>query len=218
MSAELTVEEECQKKLFFGQQGEGIMEQKASGAESIAVVAGFLLAFGIDILLNAARDDFDSRELFIAYMAAMVVATSAGFCAVLLLTFTATKLRRLIGRSIYTFGQETDATEDGLVLNYGDQSKLAVKLREFECLRSNGIDKEIRFCARQWYYPQGMRLYLSALRIFVLEILFFVVAIGIRLFDALPLGAAVPLTVCVVVSSSLTLLVLYKTEAIRDLK
>ena len=49
MSADLTVEEECQKKLFFGQQGEGIMEQKASGAESIAVVAGFLLAFGIDI-------------------------------------------------------------------------------------------------------------------------------------------------------------------------
>ena len=85
-------------------------------------------------------------------------------------------------------------------------------------MRSNGVDKEIRFCARQWYYPQGMRLYLSALHIFVLEILFFVVAIGIRLFDALPLGAAVPLTVCVVVSSSLTLLVLYKTEAIRDLK
>ena len=56
------------------------------------------------------------------------------------------------------------------------------------------------------------------MRVFVLELLFFVVAIGIRLFDALPLGAAVPLTVCVVVSSSLTLLVLYKTEAIRDLK
>lgn len=131
--------------IFKGMIGEKTIEAKATVGDNYAILAGLLLAFCIGNLLSINSDDFNHINNFNGYVLSTTIATSFGFISVISFTMLSGKIRRLIGRSLYMFGEETEFS-DNLITMHGNKKWEIIKKAY------NYPNHEIRFPARQWYY------------------------------------------------------------------
>jgi hypothetical protein len=132
--------------LFFGQTGEKSMEKKAEVGDTYAVLAGLLLAFCIGNLLAVNPTDFNHKLSFNLYVLFTSIATAVGFSCVMTFTMISSKIRRLLGRTLYLFGETEDPE---IVINL--HGKEAWEKRKASYYYPAPIN-EVRFPARQWYY------------------------------------------------------------------
>ena len=133
--------------IFQGQIGEKTIETKATVGDNYAVLAGLLLAFCISNLLSISSSDFNSKINFNCYVLFTTIATSFGFICVLSFTMLSGKIRRLLGRSLYLFGDAQEFSEQ-LIQIHGNKKWETLKQAYYYPRPIS----ETRFPARQWYY------------------------------------------------------------------
>eukprot|EP00744_Colponema_vietnamica_P007884 GILI01011291.1.p1 GENE.GILI01011291.1~~GILI01011291.1.p1 ORF type:complete len:253 (+),score=67.96 GILI01011291.1:54-761(+) len=95
--------------LFKNRSHELTVEKKSEGADALAILIAFLLSFSLGSLFGISQDDFNSKVYFYVHTYSLVIASSMGLCSVIVLTFLSIKLRRLLGRTTYWFGDGVDA-------------------------------------------------------------------------------------------------------------
>ena len=118
-----------------------------------------------------------------------LAAAAAGLCSVLLLVFTSTKLRRLIGRSTYRYGESESASE--LAEAHGGMPELRASL---SAALSNNAAGEVRFSAREWYYTHdggpglcGAQHFSHGLALFGAELACYMASAALRASASLPI-------------------------------
>lgn len=199
--------------LARGRQGEVILDAKGVGADTMAVVTAFMVAFSLDQALSGRRSDFESFGIYCAYSIGVGAASLSGIATVLLFTFFSVKLRRLVGRSNFHFGTETDVTV--LEEIRGGQENLR---RSFaECW----ISEEIRFYARRWYYDSnravnGEALYHWGIMGFRFHLASSTIVLYLRLFDSQPTVIFCS-NLALFVMPAVAILLLHKGDAVYDL-
>lgn len=134
--------------------------------------------------MDADETSFESSNKFSLYIFFLVMSISIGVACVLMASFISMKIKRLVGRSIFSFGE--DEVNSKLVFEYSVEFKTRWTRwkKEFE-------GKELQLCARQWYYkeiplfrssPAHLVSYVTPL--FVLFILFFSASILIKISES----------------------------------
>jgi hypothetical protein len=162
--------------LAEGRRGESIMELKASNADSTAVLGAFVLAFVLQSLSDQVAGIDESNSLQMVSWLCLTLSAASGLSSVLLLTFTSSKLRRLVGRSRFVFGD--DATAEELAPFFvGGVASLTEKLQA--CVyeprgKQTGSLRCVQFESRLWYNFRGGRKHYSAgLLLLVVELLMY---------------------------------------------
>lgn len=199
--------------LARGRQGEVILDAKGVGADIMAVVTAFMVAFSLDQALSGRRSDFKAFGIYCAYSIGVGAASLSGIATVLLFTFFSVKLRRLVGRSNFHFGIDTDVKV--LEEICGGPGKLRQAFADcWTC-------EEIRFFARRWYYDcnravNGAALYHYGLMGFRFHLASSTIVLYLRLFDSQPTAVFVS-NVALFTMPALAILLLHKGGAVYDL-
>mmetsp|Transcript_1583 Transcript_1583/g.2468 ORF Transcript_1583/g.2468 Transcript_1583/m.2468 type:complete len:206 (+) Transcript_1583:24-641(+) len=198
--------------LYQGRCGEKVLEEKANGMDNVGTLSGFVVAFGIGFLLELSEEDFSSGTLYTLYMVMLTLATCTGVFSLLAMTFVSTKIRRLLGRSLWYWGE--DGTPDMLDKVMPDwRQKVVVRLGK-PC-----------FCARAWYYSVGKKeglapelLYMYALKAFGIQFILFMVAVAVKILDASPYSSlAAVLVALLAISTFLSFWLPFTAKALKDL-
>ena len=213
--------------LAEGRRGENIMELKADNADSTAVLAAFVLAFELQLMHDEVADfDEDDHVRQLAWWC-RVVSAGSGLSTVLLMIFTSAKLRRLVGRSRFNFGQDENAEQ--LAPWFGGIGILKKELHKTVKLQRTGgtvanrdggwkAIKCVKFDAREWYnLGGGRRHYDIGLLLLVLELVLYVGSESAYIIATRTPGFAGVSVVLLLVPCLLTLGWLMNTGAMRDL-
>mmetsp|Transcript_3566 Transcript_3566/g.4019 ORF Transcript_3566/g.4019 Transcript_3566/m.4019 type:complete len:246 (+) Transcript_3566:104-841(+) len=99
------------KFVWQAQCGEGIMQHKSESMDKIGILAGFLTAFMISVVLELDMSSFESIVLFHVFAAFSSISVAAGLSAILIMTAVSAKIQRLRGRSHLFYGADTNAED-----------------------------------------------------------------------------------------------------------
>ena len=203
--------ETCDFLLAYGRRGETIAEMKAGNADSVAVLAAFVLAF----VLQRVHDDADDVDDQLVAWYCLLGSASSGLCAVLLMTFTSCKIHRLVGRSWFCFGQDTSAEE--LARAYGGLAELQkVLVTAFHVTRDGR--KELMMPGRRWYQVDGGRQHFGAgLFCMVLELCLYMVAMAATTVAVQPLPRALTSVGLLTVPSMISFWYMHRSGALHQL-
>jgi hypothetical protein len=178
------------QELLRGRLGEAVLGAKATGADGVALLAAFLLAFSVQRLMDVAKDDFETPILFEWHFTVICISSSFGFMSVLMLAFLGIKLRRMIGQSAFCFGDENfPAPFSDLQALHGNY---LTSIMDFSRGRNDTMGmynkQDVHFDARYWYNQKvspvnGRFLYMCAISGFATQLMTFLVAIAIMSFD-----------------------------------
>ena len=226
--ADIVKEFTLDELLAEGRRGEDIMEMKATNADSIAVLAAFVLAFVLASVHDEVEDfDESNRWKQFAWLCLLASAAS-GLSAVLLMIFTSAKLRRLVGRSRFNFGQ--DASAEQLAPWFGGADTLeaelgqCIKCRHTVGLRSDDEDwkalKCVSFYARDWYNRHdggGRRHFYVGLWLLVFELTLYMGFESAWIISARTFGFSVVSVILLLLPCLLTLVWLWRSGTMCDL-
>jgi hypothetical protein len=196
---------------FFaeGRRNELVIEKKINGADKLAVLVGFLLAFMIANILSLDPETFNSDMLFNVFAVCLTFTACWGLYCSIVLAFLSVKVRRLLGRTIYNVG-----TVEDLPFKHGGGG--IKKMREYMLETSAGTNGS-RLSARKWYSENGKLLYQSSLVGFIIFLMGFVVSACVKLADTLD---TVFIYICLgmlIVTMITALGYLWRSDALRDL-
>jgi hypothetical protein len=129
------------------------------------------------------------------------------------LDFLATKVRRLMGRSLYWFGTDADAA--ALAAVHGEKN-FDAKLRAMQPAHA---PREVRFHARAWFFGDGKHVAGRwGMSLFYLQLVSFVAAASIRMWARFPIWAAAVATALIVLLPAAAVARLTLSGALLDLE
>ena len=109
------------KFVWQAQCNEGIMQRKSESMDAISILAGFLTAFMLSVVLELDMTSFNSKALFHVFAAFSSISVAAGLSAILVMTAVSAKLHRLLGRSQVYYGTDTSADHAASIRAHGCQ-------------------------------------------------------------------------------------------------
>lgn len=211
LQADVANTETCEFLLAYGRRGEMIAEMKAGNADSVAVLAAFVLAF----VLQRVHDDADETEDKLVAWYCLLGSASSGLCSVLLMTFTSCKIRRLVGRSWFAYG--SDASTEDLARAYGGLAALQKDLVAHLGAHKGG-SREVMLPGRRWYQLSGGRQHFGAgLFCLVLELLLYMTAMAATTVAVQPLPRALTSVAVLFIPTLITFWSMHRSGALHHL-
>lgn len=168
--------------LKHGRLGETVLESKAVNAERIATASTLLVGFTQMVTTTRDHDLVGWAPAQKAQVVLAALSTGCGISCILLCSFLAVKINRLVGVSAYRYGKEIDAN----TLKTMKENTIHHQQHRREVERVHG---EVWFCARNWYYktqgkglPCGVWAFNAGLWFFLLQLISFLFSAACQIY------------------------------------
>ena len=131
--------------------------KKAEANDVLLIPGSILTATCVGALLAVKPEDFRSSLALHVYVLLFSLTSALGFSSLLSFTMISAKIRRLAGRSMYRFGDDSD--DVGIVKAFHGDEWEGEKARWTKTIRNSGNSKfthinqhNVHLSAREWYW------------------------------------------------------------------